>query len=569
MKSVAIYTRVSSEQQKEGQTIESQVAALREYAQAEGYGVVDEWVFRDEGYSGATLVRPGLERVRDLAAEGQIEAVLVYGPDRLSRRYAYQVLLLEEFARNGVEVVFLNSPQAKTAEEELLVQFQGMIAEYERAQITERTRRGKRHRAKGGSVNVLSGAPYGYRYVKKTQTCEAYYERIDSEAAVVREVYRLYTVEALSIGGIVRWLESQGVSTRKGQSPWERSTVWQMLRNPAYKGTACFGKTQIVPRRKVTRRLRQRGGFSTRCSANQERCREDWIEIPVPALVSEETFALAQERLQKNKQLSIRHTQEPTLLQGMLVCRQCGYAYYRTSTRTSKRKLYYYRCLGSDDYRYANGRGCESRPIRQDFLDALVWRHVLQLLEDPTVIRSEIDRRLREIQKSSPTKCRKETLVREETRLQNGIDKILDAYQEGLLSIDELRDRVPSLRKRQDTIQSELRSLDQQTADEQTVLRLAQNIEGFLSRLRQSAEHLEVTEQQKILRLIVKEILVGSDVVTIKHSIPVGNGHPIGTNPPSYLLCTRSALAALVQYCLGRVGRGVGETRVTLCEVCR
>ena len=457
------------------------MTALREYAQAEGYGVVDEWVFRDEGYSGATLVRPGLERVRDLAAEGEIEAVLVYGPDRLSRRYAYQVLLLEEFARNGVEVVFLSSPQANTPEEELLVQFQGMIAEYERAQITERTRRGKRHRAKGGSVNVLSGAPYGYRYVKKTQTCEAYYERIDSEAAVVREVYRLYTVEALTIGGIVQWLESQGVSTRKGKSPWERSTVWQMLRNPAYKGTACFGKTQIVP-----------------------------------------------------------HTQEPTLLQGMLVCRQCGYAYYRTSTRTSKRKLYYYRCLGSDDYRYANGRVCESRPIRQDSLDALVWRHVLQLLEDPTVIRSEIDRRLREIQKSSPTKCRKETLVREENRLQNGIDKILDAYQEGLLSIDELRDRVPSLRKRQGTIQSELRSLDQQTADEQTVLRLAQNIEGFLSRLRQSAEHLEVIEQQKILRLIVKEILVGSDVVTIKHSIPVGNGHSIGTNPPSYLLCTRS-----------------------------
>ena len=193
MKSVAIYTRVSSEQQKEGQTIESQVAALREYAQAEGYGVVDEWVFRDEGYSGATLVRPGLERVRDLAAEGQIEAVLVYGPDRLSRRYAYQVLLLEEFARNGVEVVFLNSPQAKTAEEELLVQFQGMIAEYERAQIAERTRRGKRHRAKAGSVNVLSGAPYGYRYIRKTEHSQAYYAVENSEAEIVRDVFSKYT----------------------------------------------------------------------------------------------------------------------------------------------------------------------------------------------------------------------------------------------------------------------------------------------------------------------------------------------------------------------------------------
>jgi site-specific DNA recombinase len=169
----------------------------------------------------------------------------------------------------------------------------------------------------------------------------------------------------MRIGGIVRWLESQGVSTRKGQSPWERSTVWQMLRNPAYKGTACFGKTQIVPRRKVTRRLRQRGGFSKRCSANQERGREEWIEIPVPALVTEETFALAQERLQKNKQLSIRHTQEPTLLQGMLVCRQCGYAYWCERWRGQPRHLLDQFPFSSPSYFVRlMGPGCD-RSVRQ------------------------------------------------------------------------------------------------------------------------------------------------------------------------------------------------------------
>ena len=107
----------------------------------------DEWVIEDEGYSGATLVRPGLERVRDLAAEGQIDAVLVYSPDRLSRKYAYQVLLIEELARHNVQTVFIKAPQTATAEDQLLLQFQGMIAEYERAQILERSRRGKRHRA--------------------------------------------------------------------------------------------------------------------------------------------------------------------------------------------------------------------------------------------------------------------------------------------------------------------------------------------------------------------------------------------------------------------------------------
>ncbi len=190
MKTAAIYTRVSSERQKEEQTISSQTEALKEYAQAGGYRVLQEWIFQDEGYSGATLQRPGLERLRDLAAEGQIEAMLVYSPDRLSRKYAYQVLLMEEFARYGVEIIFIKSPQASTPEEQLLVQFQGMIAEYERAQIAERSRRGKRHRAKSGSISVLSGAPYGYRYVKKSETSAAYYDIIEGEAAIVRDVYR-------------------------------------------------------------------------------------------------------------------------------------------------------------------------------------------------------------------------------------------------------------------------------------------------------------------------------------------------------------------------------------------
>ena len=155
--------------------IASQTTALLEYAQTHGYHVPPPWQFQDEGYSGATLARPGLEAVRDLAAQGQITAVLVYSPDRLSRKYAYQVLLAEEFARSGVQLLFVQAPSVQTPEDQLLVQFQGMIAEYERAQIAERSRRGKRHRAQQGLVNVLSHAPYGYRYVKKNETSAAYY----------------------------------------------------------------------------------------------------------------------------------------------------------------------------------------------------------------------------------------------------------------------------------------------------------------------------------------------------------------------------------------------------------
>src|SRR5208283_4136363 len=200
----AIYARVSSDKQREESTIASQTAALIDFARSRGYQVPTEWVFEDEGYSGASLVRPGLERVRDLAAEGQIQAILVHAPDRLSRKYAYQVLLTEEFARAGVEVLFVKAPRNATAEDQLLLQFQGMIAEYERAQILERSRRGKRHRAQQGQVNVLSGAPFGYRYMRKTDQSAAYYEVIENQARIVRMVYELYTVHGRSIGAITR-----------------------------------------------------------------------------------------------------------------------------------------------------------------------------------------------------------------------------------------------------------------------------------------------------------------------------------------------------------------------------
>lgn len=251
MKTAAIYARVSSDKQREENTIASQTSALIAFAREQNCDVPAEWVIEDDGYSGASLLRPGLERLRDLAAEGLIQVGLVYAPDRLSRRYAHQILLIEEFARAGVEILFIRSKRAATPEDELLLQFQGMIAEYERAQILERSRRGKRHRARQGQVSVLSGAPFGYRYRRKTDHSAAYYEIDEEQARVVRWVYELYTAQGRSIGAITRQLYERQIPTAKGAGRWERSTVWAMLRNPAYKGTACFGKTRIAPRMRV------------------------------------------------------------------------------------------------------------------------------------------------------------------------------------------------------------------------------------------------------------------------------------------------------------------------------
>jgi site-specific DNA recombinase len=533
----AIYTRVSSERQKEEQTIASQTALLREHAEASGSTVREEWIFQDEGYSGALLVRPGLEHLRDLAAEGQIEAVLVYAPDRLSRKYAYQVLLMEEFARHGVEVIFLRAPRVETPEDQLLVQFQGMIAEYERAQIAERTRRGKKYRAKTGQVSVLSHAPYGYRYVKRTEASPACYEVLEAEAAVVRCVYGLYTEQGLSMEGITRELNAQGIPTRTQNSGWERCTVRAILRNPAYTGRAYYGKTERGERTKITRRLRQRGGFTPRGNVHRHRPETEWIEIEVPAIISEESFALAKERLEQNKRFAQRHTKEPTLLQGFLVCSLCGYAFYRASTQTTKRKLYYYRCLGSERRRSFVKTVCHNHPVRQDYLDELVWQKVMELLKNPELIRAEIDRRVKQARDSDSSKQRKESLFKERERVQKGTERLLDAYQEGFLSLEELRRRMPDLKKRESALASQIQGLEAAALDQSKYLQLAENVEGFLDRMSKSAETLSVTERQKILRLLVKEIHIGPDTLTIKHSVPTPTPTSTGpSNSSSYLL---------------------------------
>src|SRR6266446_6464366 len=555
-KPAAIYARVSSDRQKESHTIGSQTSALVEYAQTHGYAVPSEWVLQDEGYSGASLVRPGLEALRDLAAQGQIVAVLIYSPGRLSRKYAYQVLLGEELSRCGVDVIYLKSPSGDSPEDQLVVQFQGMIAEYERAQIAERHRRGKRHRAQQGMVNVLSGAPYGYRYVRKTDTSAAYYEVIESEADVVRMVFATYTQQGLSINAIARLLNERGISTRTGKTRWERSTVWGLLRNPAYEGKACFGKTEQSERQRITRPPRQRNSSSHRSNCHRDRPRADWIEVPVPALVSEETFALAQEQLTKNKHHSPRRTIEPTLLQGMLVCQKCGYALYRSSTRTSKRKLYYYRCLGADAYRRLKGALCRNRPVRSDYLDKFVWDQIACLLEDGTLIQAEIDRRKETARNTDPRRQRNEALRKEQARLGNNVERLVTAYQEGLLSLEQLRQRMPELNKKSQAVESELRSLETAAVDQVRYMQLAESLDGFRRKLRARAKTIDVYERQKILRLLVKEILVDANSLTIRHSLPIPlissdsnnakppNSTPSGTSQKtSYLLRSGSSFS--------------------------
>ena len=538
MTTAAIYARVSSARQKEEQTIASQTSALREVAERSDLEVPAGWVFEDEGYSGATLLRPALERLRDLAAQVPVDVVLCYSPDRLARKYAYQALLIDEFNRAGCEVRFVKTRKPETPEDELLLQFQGMIAEYERAQIAERTRRGKAHRARVGVVNVLSGAPYGYRYVRRTDASEARYEILEQEAAVVREIFRRYTEGQVSIGELTRWLTFEKIPTRTGKQRWDRSTIWGMLRNPAYSGRAAFLKTAATERRPaINRTARLQGRGISRHYAKRDRPKEEWITIEVPAIVSEDTFELAARRLAENRRFSARNSKEPSLLMGLAACQSCGYAYYRTSTRTAKRKIYYYRCLGSDDYRYEGGRVCDNKPVRADYLDEVVWGQVTALLADPNLVQAELDRRLAEMRAANPATSERVRLERDLARTAKAIARLVQAYQEDLLTLDELRARMPDLRAKESSLNASIASLEAQLVDKETYLKLAEDLEGFLGRLRETTETASIEDRQKVLRSVVKDVLVGPERVVVRHSIPVRD-HPFRT--PDYRLRLRS-----------------------------
>ena len=531
MTSAAIYARVSSARQKKDETIGSQTAALRAHAEQLGLDVPEEWVFEDEGHSGATLVRPALERLRDLVAGVGIEVVLCYAPDRLARKFAYQALLLEEFTRAGTRVEFVKGPRGDSPEDQLLVQFQGMFAEYEKAQILERYRRGKTHRAQTGSINVLSGAPFGYRYVRKNAHTGAAYEIVEHEAALVTELFRRYADDGASIAELARWLSDSGVPTRTGKHRWDRSVVWAMLRNPAYAGRAVFGKTMVVHESPSLNRVaRLQGRATPRAVKTVDRPVGEGIEIAVPAIVSQDTFDRVARRLVDNTRFAARNSRHPSLLQGLAACAACGYGYYRATTRTTNKKIHYYRCLGSDNYRYEDGRVCANKPVRADYLDTVVWDHLTALLADPALIRAEIDKRLEGARATDPVARQRKQLESALAKAANAITRMIEAFGEQLITIDELRARMPDLRARETNLRNQIQALDAQLADREAYLALAADLEGFLTQLHTRAETSSVDERRRVLKLLVKDVLIGPEKITIRHRIPLRERIPSDTH---------------------------------------
>ncbi|MEZ6127021.1 MAG: recombinase family protein [Planctomycetaceae bacterium] len=338
----AIYARVSSDAQAQEQTIASQVADLRRQVDQDKLTLVEANCFLDDGVSGSTLKRPALERLRDAAYVGSFQRLYVHSPDRLARKYAYQVLLVDELQKHGIEIVFLNRAIGASPEEDLLLQMQGMFAEYERAKIMERSRRGKCHAATRGSVNVLSAAPFGYRYVTRSEAGgEAAYEIREEQATIVRQVFEWVGRDRLSIGEVTRRLTKSSAKTATGKDWWDRTTVWGMLKNPAYQGSAAFGKTRTGPRRPQLRTQRGHSKTPRRTGSTYDTQADEQVSISVHAIVSEELFSAVEKQLTENHQRGRESKRGAKyLLQGLLECSCCGYTYYRrkVSRSSAKRK---------------------------------------------------------------------------------------------------------------------------------------------------------------------------------------------------------------------------------------
>ena len=532
---VAAYVRVSSRVQRDRETIASQREAVLAHAGGRGWTVARERVFADDGFSGATLDRPALEALRDAVAGSEVETVVVWSADRLSRNFAHQMLLQEEFARQGARIVFVQEPDDATPQGVLLRQMLSVISEYERTQIAERSRRGKIHRARQGSLNMISRPPYGYRLIRKTEACGARLEIDEAEAAVVRRIYDLYAREGLKMNAVSRRLDAEGVRPRHAER-WPTATVAVILRNEAYVGRAAYLKTVGTgkpARRNRTGRLK--AGRVRRLTGRAARPREEWIELPVPAIVEATVFARAQRRRAENRRFSPRKTADPTLLQGLCVCAECGYTIGRNSGNSGKgprgKRIHYYRCHGIDSWRRPQGAVCDNPPVRADELDAAVWREVFALLENPQLVRSEIDRRIAAANDTASNDRRAAALRAESSRNQTRMRRLLDAYQEGLVTLDELRERNVPMQTRQRAVLSELDALRTAKLDRQFRLALATTVARFLERMREAAGSLSIAERQRIVRLLVREVRIGKDSVTICHSIPLTDLPPAASDP--------------------------------------
>ena len=515
---VTAYVRVSTRHQADQHTIEQQLERLHRYIQDQGWTLPDENIFRDDGYSGSTLHRPGLDRLRDQASMNAYDLVLVTSPDRLARKYVHQVLLIEELEQKGCQVEFLDRPMSQDPHDQLLLQIRGAVAEYERTLITERMRRGRLSKFRAGVLLPWTRPPYGYRLHPERPRDPTGVRIEPAEAAIVAEIFAGYLKDGIGLIRVAEQLYAQQVLSPTGKSRWGLSSLRGILTNPAYTGQVYAGRMHYRPpkiRRSATHPIGHPHDSAVLAP------REEWIPVAkIPAIVSQEQFDLVQAKLDKNQSFASRHnTVHQYLLRALVSCGICQLSCY---ARTVSGKPYgYYICTGKEDAVQArNTMKCPSRFIPAQQLDELVWQDLCDLLTHPDLIAQAMKRAQGEGWLPQELQARQENLRRGKVSLEQQLNRLTEAYLSAVIPLTEYERRRKEIEQRQQGLENQAGQLLAQVNRHKDLAGLVSNIEDFCQRVQTGLSNATFEQKRQLVELLIDRVVVTDSEVEIRYVIP-------------------------------------------------
>jgi site-specific DNA recombinase len=515
---VAVYARVSTQRQAQAQTIEQQLERLRAHCDAQSWTLRDTYVFRDDGYSGASLHRPGLDRLREAAAAGEVDRVLLTAPDRLARNYVHQTLLLEELEQVGCTVEFLDRPMSCDPNDQLLLQIRGAVAEYERSVIAERMRRGRQRKLRAGLLLPWTRAPYGYRLDTERPRDPAGVRVEPGEAAVVQEIFASYLADAGSLLGLAKLLGRRQIPTPNGQKHWSTATVRGILTNPSYTGHVYAGRTQTQPPRNRHSATHPIGRPST---TSVPTAPETWIPVAtIPAVVSAEQFEQVQAKLARNQQFARRHnTTHDYLLRALVSCGVCQMA---CVGRSDPHHAYdYYVCRGKGPPEASHrAERCPARYTPAQQLDELVWQDLCAVLTHPASIADALDRAHGGQWSSQELQARRDLLRQGRIGLEHQRDRLTDAYLGGVIPLPEYQRRRAELEQKLEGIEQQAGHLTVQAAQQADVAAHVRGATDFCDRVQAGLADATFAQRRQMVELLIDRVVVLDGEVEIRYVIP-------------------------------------------------
>jgi site-specific DNA recombinase len=524
---VALYVRVSTTRQQQTQTIAQQLERLRApVAPQPDWHLAEEHIYGDDGYSGAKLNRPGLDRLRDRAAFAAFERVLITAPDRLARNYVHQRLLIDDLTQRGGQVEFLERPMREDPHDQLLLQIRGAVAEYERTLIADRMRRGRHAKLRSGQLLPWRVAPYG-DILDVERPRDPSRGRLDPvKAAVVSQMFAWYSEPQtpVSLYGVAKRLSDAQIPTPTGKPRWHVASVRGLLRSPAYAGTAYSGRTRPASARRRKSALQPVGPGAS----HQPAPPEEWITIPVPAIVSQETFEAAQARLDRKTQFA-RHnnTAHDYLLRGLVSCGQCELA---CTGRTLPPGSHYYVCRGrTDALRAAQGERCTARYAPARPLDDVVWQDLCRILTDPALVTHELQRAQGGEWLPHALQARRRTIQQALAQLARQQARLLEVYLADIISRDEFERKRQEVTPTQHGLTQQWRQLEAQAQQQVDVAALARGIEAFCPRVHPTLDALTFAQRRQLVELLIDRVIVTDGQVEIRYVVPTG---PKGETTP-------------------------------------